>query len=164
MNTLHDWFLEKSVSPLRYARSGSIFDIATAVCSRSDCAICFVNQHRALPPWEACAELPTHAKLGLSLGPCASHVTACALPPGSTQLKKTQDVFWSATIGSIAYGTTIAVLPFANHYVVFGPASANASQLQLCSTFFCSKLLSEATGFASLLLGFVTRPSGLITC
>ena len=81
-----------------------MFDIATAICSRSNCAIGFAT-------WKACVELPTHAKVGLSSAPCASHVTACARPPGSTQLKKTQDVFWDATIGSIAYGTAIDVPP-----------------------------------------------------
>ena len=59
---------------------------------------------------------------------------------------------------------TIDVLPLSNHCVPFDLAPVNVSHLRLFSMIYCSKLRSEATGFASSLLGFSMRLSRLTTC
>ena len=88
--------------PLHSERqSGSILDIATALCSRSNSAMGFVNLHRVLSHMEG---LCRTAKLALMWEPCESCVMVCARLPDFTRLKKTLGVFWSATTVSIAFG------------------------------------------------------------
>ena len=112
----------------------------------------------------AYVELLTHAKLAMLWAPCASHVMACARLPDSILPKKTQDTFWGATRGPIAFGITIDALLVSNPFVLSGLALESAFHPQLSLTSFFSKLLSEASGSAYWLLGFSTLSSLLTTC
>ena len=60
-------------------------------------------------------------------------------------------------MGSIAFGITIDVPPVSILYVPSGLAPADAYHVRRSSMTYCAKLMSEATGFASLLPGFLTR-------
>ena len=79
----------------------------------------------------------------------------------STQPKKIQDVFWSATKGLIASGVAFDDPFHSNPFVVSGPVMANVSHLLLSSRICCSKLASEVTGFAFSLLDYMVRSSQL---
>ena len=81
----------------------------------------------------------------------------CARLP--EQLKKIQNVFWSATRGLIASGITLDDPPHSNPFVVAGPVMANVSHLLLSSRICCSGLASEVTGFAFSLLDYMVRSS-----
>ena len=75
----------------------------------------------ATPPLQ-----PTLARLALWWAPSESHLMVCARLPDSLLLKKTQDAFWGATTGSIAFGITIDVPLISNSLVPSGLALANA--------------------------------------
>ena len=145
-------------------RSGSILDIATAFRSRSNSAIDFVNQHRVVSLMEVLSRTANSCKAGLVVGALRIACMVCARPPDSILLRKTQDAFWSVTMRSIAFGITIDVPPVSILYVPSGLAPANAYHVRRSSMTYCSKMMSEATGFASLLPSFLTRSSQLITC
>ena len=94
--------------------------------------------------WKVDVGRPIRAKLASLSAPCASHVTACARLP-DFMLKKTQEVFRSATGGSIAFGITIDVPLFSNPSVPSGLAPANGFHPRLSSKSFSSKLPNVAT-------------------
>ena len=79
----------------------------------------------------------------------------------STQLKKIQNVFWSATKGLLHRAFTLDDPPCSNPFVLSGLAMANVSHLLLSSRICCSKLASEVTGFAFSLLDYMVRSSQL---
>ena len=113
---------------------------------------------------KACVGQPTRVKLVLLWAHYVLRVMVCARQPDSTLLKKIQDVFWGSTRGSIAFGITIDGPPYSNPYVLSGLALANAFHTLLSSLIYCSKLPSEATGFAFSLLVYLMLSSGHITC
>ena len=83
-------------------RSG---DIATAICSRSNCAIGFVNQRRVHSLMKGLCRAANSCKAGLVVG--VLRIACSGLCTGwsdSTSLKKFLDVFWGAMKGSIAHG------------------------------------------------------------
>ena len=60
--------MSKSGAATLIHQSGSIFDIATAVCSRSNCAIGFVKQHRVLSLMEGLCRTANSCKAGMVVG------------------------------------------------------------------------------------------------
>ena len=100
-------------------------------------------------------------KAGLVVGALR---TVCARLPDSILLKKTLDIFRSATRGSIAFGITTDVPPVSNPYVPSGLAPANAFHSLRSSTRFFSKWLSVATDFAKWVLGSSTLLTLHTTC
>ena len=125
--------------------SGSIPDIATAICSRSNCAIGFVNQHRVVSSMADLCWAANSSKAGMVVGACtAARFHTAEENPGCP---------WGATRSLIALGATIDAQPSSTIYVVSCLALANA--FLLSSMIHCHEFW---------LLAFLMLSSRLITC
>ena len=137
---------EQSGAAAMIRQSGNILDIATAMCSRSNCGVGYlstsiVSTHLG----KAFVGRPTRAMLVLSRARCASIAMACTRLPGST-------VPWSATTGSIPCGITIDAIPCSTTFVPSGLALVNVSHQRPSSMIYGSKLPYKVTGSAFLWL------------
>ena len=127
-------------------QSGSILDIATALCSRSNSAVGFVDQHRVLSLMEVLRWTANSCKAGLVVGALRIACNGLCTAARFHTAEENQDAFWGVTMGSIAFGITIDVPPFSILYVPSGLAPATANHVRRSSMTYCSKLMSEATG------------------
>ena len=117
-------------------QSGNIFDIATAISSRSNSAPGTVKQHRVHSQRDVSGGQLVQSRSGYGRA-AYRFAMARARLPGSTQLKK-----------SCAYGITIDVIHCQTTFVPSGLAPSNVSHLRSSSTIYFSILPFQVTGSA----------------
>ena len=141
----------KSGAAASIRQSGNILGIATALCSRSISAIGFVNQHRVLSLVKGLCRTASTCEAGLVVGALRIVCNGLCTAARFHTAEENPGCLLGCHEGldSIRHCNRCPTL---------------FESLWRFSMIFCSKLLSEATGFAFLLLGFLTRSSRLTTC
>ena len=144
-------------------QSRTILDIATAICSRSNCAIGFVNQHRVLSLMEGLCRTANSCKAGMVVGALRIACNGLCTAARFHTADGTQDAFWAATGGLDCirhYNQCPTLFEF---FRSLWPGTGEC----ISPTAIFNELLFKIavqSGFASLVLGFLMRSSQSITC